>query len=108
METINRELDGASVPEVKAEKYQHGTPKSRELHGMAKSAEYKIWSGIIQRCTNPKRECYDRYGGDGVTICDEWRESFVAFYRHVGPRPSKKYTLDRIKNSLGYEPGNVR
>ena len=32
----------------------------------------------------------------------------MAFYEHIGPRPSFLHTVDRIDNESGYEPGNVR
>lgn len=48
------------------------------------------------------------YGARGIDVCDEWKNSFIAFYEHIGPRPSKEYSVDRIDNSRGYEPGNVR
>jgi hypothetical protein len=35
-------------------------------------------------------------------------ESFDAFYRDIGMRPSPKHTLERIDNDRGYFPGNVR
>jgi hypothetical protein len=60
------------------------------------------------RCHNPNAECYPRYGGRGVTVCAEWLHDFEAFFVHVGPRPGPEYTIDRKKNKLGYEPGNVR
>jgi hypothetical protein len=41
-------------------------------------------------------------------MCDEWRAHFPAFLKHIGPRPSKRHSLDRIDNRRGYEPGNVR
>ena len=40
---------------------------------------YHIWNGIKQRCYSPKRKDYDRYGGIGVTMADEWKEDPVAF-----------------------------
>ena len=41
-------------------------------------------------------------------MCEEWQNDFKAFLAYIGPRPSKGYSLDRIDNGKGYEPGNVR
>ncbi len=71
-------------------------------------AEHAIWSGIKQRCLNPKSKFYHRYGGRGITICRDWLHSFPAFLAHVGNRPTAQHTIDRIDNDRGYEPGNVR
>lgn len=40
-------------------------------------------------------------------MCDEWRNDFMAFYLHIGAKP-EGFELDRIDNSKGYEPQNVR
>lgn len=80
----------------------------REKHGLSKTPEYRIWAGICQRCNNSKRNEFNRYGGSGITLCAEWRESFSAFYQALGPRPSPRHSVDRIDNSKGYEPRNVR
>lgn len=77
-------------------------------HGLSKLPEYRIWAGIRQRCCNKNRSEYARYGGAGITFCEEWKRDFVAFYEHVGPRPSASHSLDRIDGTKGYEPGNVR
>jgi hypothetical protein len=82
--------------------------KRREYHGMRSRTEYNIWAGIIQRCQNPKNPSFPRYGGRGISICEEWRLSFVAFLNHIGDRPSSEHTVDRIDGSKGYIPGNVR
>lgn len=42
---------------------------------------YAIWNGIKQRCYNPKRKDYYKYGGKGVTMCDTWLYSSRAFYK---------------------------
>jgi hypothetical protein len=67
----------------------------------------KIRYHMLQRCLNPKHPSYADYGGRGITVCDEWRESAAAFVRYISPRP-KGMTLERIDNDRGYEPGNIR
>jgi hypothetical protein len=70
--------------------------------------EYAVWCSIKSRCLNPKNKSFKYYGGRGIEICDEWKNSFSSFLSHVGCRPTKIHTIDRINNSLGYQPGNVR
>jgi hypothetical protein len=42
-------------------------------------------------------------------MCEEWLNSFAAFFAYIGPRPSQFHSLDRFPNNDGgYEPGNVR
>ena len=66
------------------------------------------WYAMINRCYNPKCPTYHNYGGRGIRVCDSWRESFWNFYDDVGPRPSRRLSLDRIDNSKDYEPDNMR
>ena len=80
-------------------------------HGKTDTRLYRLWRGMITRCTNPHADNYPRYGGKGVIVCDEWRTDFQAFYDHVSALPhfdEPGYSLDRINNDLGYEAGNVR
>lgn len=52
----------------------------------------------------------DRYRELGVKVCEEWREypTFHAYVEeHLGPKP-RGFSIDRIDNARGYEPGNVR
>jgi len=39
---------------------------------------------------------------------EPWIDDPAAFINHVGQPPSGDHTLDRIDNSLGYVPGNLR
>jgi len=77
-------------------------------HGMAGSPEYRTWQHMKERCYKPDSKDFKNYGGRGITVCDKWRDSFLAFYKYVGPKPHKKDTIDRIRNNGNYEPGNVR
>jgi hypothetical protein len=93
---------------------KHGNPtlrgsSRRHGHTNPRSGEYTSWAGMIQRCGNPNNPNYAGYGGDGVTVCERWRNSFEAFLADMGPRPSPAHSLDRYPNREGsYEPGNVR
>ena len=78
-----------------------------KTHGMSKSPEYSSWVAMKKRCYYHKTNDYDRYGGAGITVCSEWRDSFETFYKDLGPRP-KGDSLDRIDGTKGYFPGNVR
>lgn len=78
-------------------------------HGMYGTRVYKIWHGVRGRCFAPtKGVAYQQYGARGITMDDEWAGDFLAFLRDVGEPPTDGHSLDRIDNSKGYVPGNVR
>lgn len=77
-------------------------------HGKSRSSEYGIWSAMKFRCTNESGNAYHHYGGRGITVCDRWLNNFEAFLEDMGPRPSRRHSLERIDNDGNYEPGNVR
>lgn len=85
--------------------------RARRTHGKTIGGHhrvFRIWNAMKQRCHNPKQPHYERYGGRGITVCEEWRNSFEAFYRDMGDPPSPAHSIDRIDNDRGYEPGNCR
>jgi hypothetical protein len=84
---------------------KHG--HSRVVSGR-RSPEYTAWSGIVQRCTNPKNEKFPDYGARGIVVYDRWRRSFADFLADMGERPSRDHSVDRIDVNGNYEPSNCR
>lgn len=79
-------------------------------HGHARGGvltpEYRAWRDIKTRCLNPRRKDFALYSQRGMW--PPWQTDFLAFLEHIGPRPSPWHTVERIDNSRGYFPGNVR
>ena len=71
--------------------------------------EYTAWVEMRRRCTQLHRKTAENYIGRGIFVCDRWIHSFANFYDDVGPKPKPhhKYSLERLNNNGGYEPGNV-
>ena len=78
------------------------------FHQKNNKAEYNSYSSMKNRCYNSNCPHYDRYGGRGISVCDEWFESFETFLNDMGKRPSLEHTLDRIDVNGNYEPSNCR
>lgn len=77
-------------------------------HGMTTCGEYNSWVNMKQRCMNKNNHAYDRYGGRGICIYEPWINDFAAFFAHIGPKPAGDYSVERMDNNKGYEPGNVK
>jgi hypothetical protein len=79
------------------------------VHGMSKTRpEYNAWLNMNKRCYNQNDPRFKWYGARGISVCDRWRNNFVAFFEDMGPRPSPKHSIDRENNDGNYEPGNCR
>jgi len=85
-------------------------PPPHKQHGhcprVKPSRTYATWSTMLQRCNNPRDVYYARYGGAGITICEEWLK-FESFLEDMGERP-EGHSLDRLDGTKGYEKSNCR
>jgi len=74
------------------------------------SPEWYALKAAKRRCSGEDKRCAHDYAERGIAVCAEWsgKDGFKKFFEHVGHRPSPAHSLDRIDNSRGYEPGNVR
>lgn len=90
--------------------YKGRTP----THGKSHTRLYETWNSMKRRCYMPRDKSYPRYGGRGITICDEWHYDFQAFYDWAMANgydenaPYGQCTIDRIDNDKGYSPDNCR
>lgn len=85
-------------------KKENGNPTHREIH----TRLYRIWGNMCNRCSNSNNPAWDRYGGRGITVCDEWK-SFECFRDWAMKNGyADNLTLDRRDNDMGYNPSNCR
>lgn len=83
--------------------------KAVKTHGKIKTKEYYAWGNMKTRCYNPQSEQDIRdYRDRGITVCDRWLNSFENFYEDMGDSPSKRHSVDRVNNNIGYSKENCR
>lgn len=80
---------------------------NKKVHGLSDHPLNAIWRAINSRCYNQKDISYHRYGAKGVTVCEEWRNDFVAFYNWAienGWQEGLQIDKDIKGNSKLYSP----
>ena len=75
----------------------------------SKSRIYRTWKQMKSRCQNKNVEFYYRYGGRGISVCEEWKNNFLSFKDwSISNGYSDDLSIDRIDPNGNYEPSNCR
>lgn len=78
-------------------------------HRQVKHPLYRKWQDMKKRCYNTNVDRYKNYGALGITVCDEWKNSFEVFRDWcIANGYAEKLELDRIDVHGNYEPSNCR
>ncbi len=102
-----------NIVELRFDNVRSGGSKScgcnhlNEKHKLTGTKIYRIYSNMHSRCFSTTNPRYEDYGGRGITMSEEWRNSFISFYKDRGDCPKGK-SLDRIDNNKGYSKENCR
>lgn len=82
--------------------------RDHSTHGLSHTRIYRIWRGMMQRCYKEHAKDYPRYGGRGITVCEEWHDVLEFYDWAVLNGYQGDSQIDRIDNNGNYEPNNCR
>lgn len=86
--------------------FKKNVGKWNTTHGCSMTKAFRSWMGMIRRCHSEHDAAFARYGGRGIKVCEEWRNSFDAFLRDMGHPPTAKHSIGRIDNDGHYQKDN--
>lgn len=88
---------------------RHGRFKHGDGGHSVRVPEYAAWRAMRNRCNFKSSPTYLKYYIQrGIRVCDRWMNSYENFLSDMGRKPGPEYSLERINNRLGYEPGNCK
>jgi hypothetical protein len=78
-----------------------------KIHGLSYHPLRAIRKAMIHRCYNENNKFYKNYGGKGVKVCEDWKNSLQSFYDWaIANGWEKGLSIDRKDNNGDYTPEN--
>lgn len=76
-------------------------------HDMTNTKLFSLWFGMKRRCYDKTLNGFSSYGGRGIKVCDEWKNSFESFAEWAKNTGYEEgLTIERKNVDGDYEPLN--
>lgn len=89
---------------MRSKKYKNGFDFNNDSHYRI----YMIWFDMKRRCNQPQNKRFNRYGGRGIKVCDEWLNFQSFFDWSLANGYKDDLTIDRVNKDGDYGPDNCR
>ena len=82
----------------------------KETHGRRHHRLYGTWKGMMERCYYEKHNRYHKYGAIGIDVYKPWHDvkTYIEWVEANLGEKVDGMSIDRIDNSRGYYPDNIR
>lgn len=81
--------------------------KNKTIHGLSSHPLRKVYDQMKSRCKKSFDKSFCNYGARGISVCNEWDKSYIAFYNWAIANGWKKgLSIERKNNDCGYKPNN--